>query len=76
MKRTLCIISVYRPDLFDEAVQAMGVSRSTEVVMDRRVGERRQPERAESEESRLRERRRLSVEQALREDGFAVVAVD
>jgi len=43
------------------------------VVMDRRIGERRRPERAGSEESRLRERRAYRVDEQLRQQGFAIV---
>ena len=75
MNRTLYIISVYRPDLLEEFVHAMGVSRNSEVIMDRRVGERRYRDRAESEESRRLERRVHHVDETLRKDGFAVVRV-
>jgi len=44
-----------------------------QVSVERRVGERRRPERAESEESRVRERRRYQVDEQLRTQGFALV---
>ncbi len=46
---------------------------NVQVIVDRRVGERRRPERAESEESRVRERRRYQVDEQLRTQGFALV---
>jgi len=73
MNPRLCIISVYRPDLMAEACDALGVVGNVEVIMDRRVGERRAPERAGSDESRLRDRRRLSVDEEFRAEGFVVV---
>ena len=75
MNRTLYIFSVYRPDLLDEFVHAMGVRRDTEVFLDRRVGERRHPERAESEDSRRLDRRVRNIDEAIRTQGFAVVTV-
>jgi hypothetical protein len=75
MKRTLLIVSVYRPDLLMEVRQRFAVARDVEVIVDRRVGERRAPARAESEASRRADRRRAAVDRALREHGFAVVRV-
>ena len=74
-KRKL-IISVYRPDLLDEAIQHVGVSQDTEVFLDRRVGERRRPERVQAEAYKGKDRRRRNVDEALRADGIAVVDTD
>jgi hypothetical protein len=76
MNPLLCIISVYRPDLMAEACDALGVVGNVDVIMDRRVGERRAPDRAGSEESRLRDRRRRSLDEDFRTDGFVVVQRD
>lgn len=40
-----CVISVYRPDLLEEAKRQLRGHDNVEVVLDRRVGERRRPER-------------------------------
>jgi hypothetical protein len=68
-----CIISVYRPHLLEPATRGVGQDTGVRVVMDRRVGERRRPERAESDESRLRERRGYRIDDRLRTHGFAIV---
>jgi hypothetical protein len=75
-KKKLCIISVYRPDLLDEAVQHVGVSQDTAVFVDRRVGERRRPERVKAEAYRGKDRRRRNIDETLRADGIAVVQTD
>jgi len=67
-----CIISVYRPHLLDDAKKRFA-GYDVEVVMDRRVGERRQPERAQSKESRARDRRTYHIDELLRTQGFAIV---
>jgi hypothetical protein len=72
----LCIVSVYRPDLLEQAFSVLGAAGNIEVLMDRRVGERRQPERANSGESRLNDRRRRSTEEQLRTNGFVIVHRD
>jgi hypothetical protein len=68
-----CIISVYRPHLLAPAMRSVGEAAGVRVVMDRRVGERRRPERAESDASRLRERRGYRIDEQLRTQGFAIV---
>jgi len=42
--------------------------------VDRRVGERRRPERAESAETRARERRHLDIDSLLKTHGYAIVS--
>jgi len=76
MASTLCIVSVYRPDLMTQAVERLSAAGNVKVIMDRRVGERRQPERAQSEESRRTDRRRRNIEERLRTQGFAIVPAD
>ena len=76
MNTLLCIISVYRPDLMAGACEALGVVGNVDVIMDRRVGERRAPERATLDESRLRDRRRRSLDEEFRTEGFVVVQRD
>jgi hypothetical protein len=68
-----CIISVYQPQLLVPAMRGVGEGAGVRVVIDRRVGERRRPERAESDESRLRERRGYRIDEQLRTQGFAIV---
>jgi hypothetical protein len=41
MTPALFIVSVYRPDLYEAALAAVGCADDIEVVLDRRVGERR-----------------------------------
>jgi hypothetical protein len=72
-KPFLCIVAAHRADLLGKAARAFRVMRNVHVIMDRRVGERRRPERAESEESRARDRRRDGVDEQLRTQGFAIV---
>jgi hypothetical protein len=76
MTPSLFIVSVYRPDLFDAALEAVGLAHDVEVVLDRRVGERRGPERLAGSEADLNERRRLQIEEQLRTDGWALVSAD
>jgi hypothetical protein len=68
-----CIISVYRPHLLGPATRAAARGSGVRVIVDRRVGERRRPERAESDASRLRERRGYRIDEPLRTRGFAIV---
>jgi hypothetical protein len=68
-----CIVSVYRPHLLAPAMRGAGERTGVRVVMDRRVGERRRPERAESDASRVRERRGYRIDEQLRTQGFAIV---
>lgn len=73
LKSTLCIISAYRPDLMDHAVRAFGAVGNVQVVMDRRLGERRRSEVPSSRESRSRDRRQRDIDERLRTQGFAIV---
>lgn len=73
---SLFIVSVYRPDLYDAALAAVGVARDVEVVLDRRVGERRRPERPGQTDADVNERRRLLIDEQLRGDGWALVSAD
>ena len=70
MTRRLYIISPYRPDVMNELVLNLGLSRDTQVFIDRRHGERRAQPRPPSQSN---ERRQNSVEGLLHEHGFAVV---
>ena len=67
-------MSVYRPDMLAPARRALQTHPDIEVVVDRRIGERRNPERAESAETRARERRNLAIDAILRTYGYAIVA--
>jgi hypothetical protein len=68
MAHRICIVSTYRPDLFDEARQALSLGQNIEVIMDRRIGERRASVRDTSGD-----RRRRSIEDELRTQGYAIV---
>jgi hypothetical protein len=74
MDSGLLIVSVYRPDIYEEALGAIGMARDVSVVLDRRVGERRQ--RAADETSRYLDRRRLHLDDQLQTDGWAFVSRD
>jgi hypothetical protein len=69
MPPRLCIVSVYRPDVFEEAVNALSLSQNIEVIVDRRIGDRPAPGRDES----ASERRRYGIEEELRTVGYAFV---
>lgn len=71
---SLFIVSVYRPDLYEAALAAVGLARDVEVVLDRRVGERRGPDRRQDDLGN--DRRRLMIDEHLRLDGCALVAAD
>ena len=76
MTPSLFIVSVYRPDLYDAALAAVGLARDVEVVLDRRVGERRGPGRQAQDDADLNDRRRLLIEEQLRLDGWALVSAE
>jgi len=73
---SLFIVSVYRPDLYEAALAAIGVARDVEVVLDRRIGERRRPERPRQDDADLNDRRRMMIDEQLRLDGCALVAAE
>jgi len=68
------IVSVYRPDVYKEALGAIGLARDVSVVLDRRVGERRR--RAPDETSQRLDRRRLHLDEQLQTEGWAFVSQD
>jgi hypothetical protein len=72
----LFIVSVYRPDLFEAALRAVGAAQDVEVVLDRRVGERRRPGRPWSGDASHNERRRVAIDEQLRTEGCALVAAE
>ena len=73
---SLFIVSVYRPDLYEAALAAVGQARDVEVVLDRRVGERRRPERQQQDDADGNDRRRLVLDEQLRLDGCVLVSPD
>ena len=75
MRPALFIVSVYRPDLYEEALGAVGVARDVEVVLDRRVGERRGPTRRQDDAAH-RDRRRMGIAEQLRTDGWVLVTAE
>jgi hypothetical protein len=76
MMPALFIVSVYRPDLYEAALGAVGAAQDIEVVLDRRVGERRGPDRPPDVNAGENERRRLAIEEQLRTQGWALVAAE
>lgn len=68
MGRRICIVSVYRPDLVRHCRNALSFGQNIEVIVDRRVGERRSGAREISSD-----RRRCSLEEELRVQGYALV---
>jgi hypothetical protein len=76
MTPALFIVSVYRPDLYEAALGAVGAAQDIEVVLDRRVGERRGPARQADASSSENERRRMAIEEQLRTQGWALVAAE
>jgi hypothetical protein len=76
MTPSLFIVSVYRPDLYSAALEAIGLAQDVEVVLDRRVGERRGPGRVVDGDTDLNERRRLQIDEQLRTDGWALVSAE
>jgi hypothetical protein len=76
MTPSLFIVSVYRPDLYDAALAAVGLARDVEVILDRRVGERRGLGRPAQDDADLNDRRRLWIEEQLRTDGWALVSAE
>ena len=71
---SLFIVSVYRPDLYEAALAAVGLARDVEVVLDRRVGQRRGPDRRHDDLGN--DRRRLMIDEHLRLDGCALISAD
>ena len=61
----LLIISVFRPDLYEDALRAVGVASDFAVVLDRLVCERLRRARADDD------RRRRAVADQLRAHGWA-----
>ena len=75
MAKKLYIVSVYRPELLDGLLLHLGMSADADVVLDRRHGERRARPRITAEALQS-DRRRESIERALREHGFAVIELE
>jgi len=68
MAHRICIVSAYRPDIFDDARHGLSFGQNIEVLVDRRVGERRVAARDTNGD-----RRRRSIEDELRTQGYAIV---
>jgi hypothetical protein len=75
MAKKLYIVSVYRPELLDALLLHVGTSADAKVILDRRHGERRTAPRRTAGAAQS-ERRRTSINRALREQGFAIVELD
>jgi len=70
----LLIISVYRPDIYENALRSIGVARDLIIVLDRRVGERRQRHRSTGQRAVPGDRRRIDIDDQLRTSGWAFVS--
>ena len=70
----LLIISVYRPDLHDDALRSIGVAPDLLIVRDRRIGERRQQPRTPDAGGMRVDRRRIDIDDQLRTSGWAFVS--
>jgi len=68
MAHRICIVSAYRPDIFDDARHGLSFGQNIDVIVDRRVGERRIAARDTNGD-----RRRRSIEDELRTQGYAIV---
>jgi hypothetical protein len=75
MRLMLCIVAADRPDIMEQARRAFADVDDVMIVMDRRIGERRDPARAQSEESRSGDRRTRNISERLRRNGYAIVPV-
>ncbi|MBI2217277.1 MAG: hypothetical protein HYU51_08270 [Candidatus Rokubacteria bacterium] len=75
--RYLVIVSRERPDLFDELKRRFAGDPTVQVLLDRRVGERRQREHARPGERRGRDRREatMHVTASLWLAGYVIVRV-
>lgn len=75
MRRDLFVVSRYRPDLYECLKQEFSDDVSVEVILDRRLGERRWTRIPFEPERRRAERRRSAEEASLRSLDFALVTV-
>ena len=69
MAHRICIVSAYCPDLLDEGRHALSLGQNVEVIVDRRIGDRRTIARDTSGT----DRRRRNIEDELRAEGYAIV---
>ena len=69
MAHRICIVSAYRPDILDEARHALSLGQNIEVIVDRRLGDRRLAARVASGT----DRRRRNIADELRAEGYAIV---
>ena len=74
MASGLLIVSVYRPDLYEDALRSIGAARDLFIVLDRRVGERRQHARTTEKVSLGVDRRRIDIADQLHTSGWAFVS--
>ncbi len=73
-ERRLFIISPAHPELYERAVRTFGSTRGTQVIYDRRLGERRRGGPAPATKQRRRERRkRADVDAEITALGSAIV---
>jgi len=70
----LLIVSVYRPDIYENALRSIGIARDLIIVLDRRVGERRKRRRSTAAHAAPSDRRRIDIDDQLRTSGWAFVS--
>jgi hypothetical protein len=76
LPRLLFIVSTRRADLYAKLMVALGSEPSVEVLLDRRLGQRRSvAAAAPSERRRADRRRREAIDAEIRDRGWAVVKV-
>lgn len=74
--RHLLIVARNRENLFDQLKQAFADDEQVQVIVDRRVGERRQRPPGTATERRKADRRNRKIEEQLRTIGWALVLLD
>ena len=73
MRPSLLIVSVYRPDLYEDAVRSIGVARDVVGVRDGRFGARRCASRLMSVGGARSDRRRMTIDEQLRAEGCVLI---
>lgn len=75
MVRALYIVSRQNPQLYEYLKKRCERDEDAEVIVDRRVGERRRADRGHRAERRSGDRRQSPIERSLADFGWALVAL-
>lgn len=75
VRRLLFIVSRAHPDLYDSLTRTFAGDDTVQVILDRRLGERRRRPGARRRERRRGERRLTDIAAELRARGHAIVGV-